>query len=1021
MTRRVRSFGVLAVDEGGLLEGGVPTIAIVPQEDREDLRLALVMNGGVSLAVWIGGVAMEINRLVRGEGIYGELLELTQSTARVDVVAGASAGGINGALLSTAIAHDQSLESLRSVWLDDGSLAALFRSPFQSNPPSLLKGDEYFLERLRKVFRELATTNATAPEDFPLRLMMTTTMQKGERLDFDDDFGVTLHEVIHRGIFDFRRDAAGRDDFRTQSDADRLALASRCTASFPGAFEASFVPIDSTTSDPDRPDMRGIANFSSSRYVIDGGVLVNKPVGPVLRAIFGLPADRQVRRVLAYVVPDPGPIQDVEAVAQSAVPSIAKVVMNTMSLPRQESIGLDLQELREHNRRVIGQRRIREALLREGGGGDPADPARLAGQLFGAYRDGRLDATVDSVLDQLTEGTRAIDALGGPRPHAWRRKDLKEALRSELERTMPGRMPAEGSSPEAWQWDVRVVETVGVIALDVLRQALSLAPPQEEGHRAALRDRRAELHEVLADLRRIRDDDVAYWRGQAPLMGARDDLEEPVRSAVDGWTSTVLAELAGLPRRVAEVLAAAGPTLREVVATVLEESDRRSLKTKVDGLQVPLTDAPAEVEACVRKLLELAVVQLALAAGQPELEQLVELTEINAYSKNGFDGRTKASEKLAGVQLGHFGAFYKRSWRANDWMWGRLDGADRLAQILLHPKRIAHLALASGLHGEDRREGVLSAIESVALGSDSGAREVLERWWDRDGARTELAFLATDPPGRPPTRLEVCARAVARRIQLEAIVAELPWIADAIENDREAGAYEPPKAWNFKKAVDDARAAAVATGRSNGIDPDAAVRLFSQCEVGKERISGEVRSDLFTTTATTAAAVMVSAAGGSRSGVPVLGMLLKSVRGFVLSLYTLARAAASKTGSQIALLIMLLAAGGAILAFALPLDKALPGWLTTIGIVLVLAGITLAALRAGGLATVALLVATVVLAIVPYVLLRYHYPSHWVAAKTFHALAPAAPIIALIGGSVLLGVIHRQPRPPRERPAQPAQ
>ena len=34
-------------------------------ERLEELRLALVLNGGVSLAVWMGGVSYELNRLVR--------------------------------------------------------------------------------------------------------------------------------------------------------------------------------------------------------------------------------------------------------------------------------------------------------------------------------------------------------------------------------------------------------------------------------------------------------------------------------------------------------------------------------------------------------------------------------------------------------------------------------------------------------------------------------------------------------------------------------------------------------------------------------------------------------------------------------------------------------------------------------------------------------------------------------------------------------------------------------------------
>jgi hypothetical protein len=35
-------------------------------------------------------------------------------------------------------------------------------------------------------------------------------------------------------------------------------------------------------------------------------------------------------------------------------------------------------------------------------------------------------------------------------------------------------------------------------------------------------------------------------------------------------------------------------------------------------------------------------------------------------------------KKLAGVALGHFGAFIEKAWRVNDILWGRLDGAERI-------------------------------------------------------------------------------------------------------------------------------------------------------------------------------------------------------------------------------------------------------------------------------------------------------------------------------------------------------
>ena len=41
---------------------------------RRQLRLALSMNGGVSLAVWIGGSVSEIDRVRRGDPFWSELL-----------------------------------------------------------------------------------------------------------------------------------------------------------------------------------------------------------------------------------------------------------------------------------------------------------------------------------------------------------------------------------------------------------------------------------------------------------------------------------------------------------------------------------------------------------------------------------------------------------------------------------------------------------------------------------------------------------------------------------------------------------------------------------------------------------------------------------------------------------------------------------------------------------------------------------------------------------------------------------
>jgi hypothetical protein len=46
-------------------------------------------------------------------------------------------------------------------------------------------------------------------------------------------------------------------------------------------------------------------------------------------------------------------------------------------------------------------------------------------------------------------------------------------------------------------------------------------------------------------------------------------------------------------------------------------------------------------------------------------------------------GLSTARDKLKGVKLGHFGAFLHREWRENDYLWGRLDAAERLIGLIL--------------------------------------------------------------------------------------------------------------------------------------------------------------------------------------------------------------------------------------------------------------------------------------------------------------------------------------------------
>src|SRR6185436_9861212 len=92
-----------------------------------EVRLGLVMYGGVSLAVYINGVANELFRAVRGRGVYKLLKELTDSDITVDVMSGTSAGGVNGILLGFALANEREFGVSTQVWREGADFGDLLR------------------------------------------------------------------------------------------------------------------------------------------------------------------------------------------------------------------------------------------------------------------------------------------------------------------------------------------------------------------------------------------------------------------------------------------------------------------------------------------------------------------------------------------------------------------------------------------------------------------------------------------------------------------------------------------------------------------------------------------------------------------------------------------------------------------------------------------------------------------------------------------------------------------------------
>lgn len=701
---------------------------------EQELRIALVMNGGVSLAVWLGGVTHEINRLVRGETVYGRLCEGLGVRPRVDIISGTSAGGINGALLALAMSQGKPLDPLREIWLNEGDILGLLRRPTEDDPPSLLNGGRFYKAMVEgfAAVRDQPGEALRPRGQVPIELMLTTTVLSGEVRDFPDDMGTLIRDVSHRGLIDFRRGPDRPDDpFAEHDIVLKLAAAARATASFPVAFEPFYLPAADErfkAGGETVPCLKGHTNFNrewaQGRFVVDGGVLDNSPLESTIEAVFRQRAEGEVRRVLAYVVPDPGHIPDPPHQTPDQIPTLASTALASLvSIPRVESVSDQLRDIRKHNQQVARQRDSRLLVARSM---DGETAARVAHAVFPGYRLRRAQSAADYIAVALVEGAaRHRDATGQGVAFGRRaRQRIAEAL-LELDRVpwLPDSLdPALGEGE--WHWGLFTLENLMDVVLDLLRRGVALAPPPRgaladvragsgEDHWRRLVHARRRAYDLIADLAELRRRDQGHWvtRGAALAstlaglewtgtdLGLAQLLDDETRTWVRLFDPGLAHHEALRPpqifavkaRSIGQLLLDSAPLLRDALGQGVPSREAvkyAELTTLLDFL-VP-TDSPVSVQDAVQRLLTLQVVHYAFG-GDTTREQYLELIQFSANTPTAFGGPDRLEQKLAGVQVAHFGAFYKRSWRMNDWMFGRLDGAERLLRILLDPRRLTRL------------------------------------------------------------------------------------------------------------------------------------------------------------------------------------------------------------------------------------------------------------------------------------------------------------------------------------------
>ena len=664
----------------------------------------------------------------------------------VDVISGTSAGGINGICLAKAVALNRPQDALRTLWFERGDIKELAAAPKAlplavKAPWLLLKslwsktqtplGGADMCRWLHGAFEEMdaqrssyPTPKTLLPPDQTLDLFVTTTDFRGypRELPIYDPRVVT--DVAHRHVLHFHHDAR-RTDFQANHV---LAFAARATSSFPGAFPPVTFANYAECFAPPKPDIGVLASRQFEVYTVngvcpgqsvfvDGGVLNNYPFGLAIQAIKGKPAAFEVVRRLLYIEPDPVPSRPQSPAPPAADPKeghedggpdsprwLATIWAGLSTIPASQPVLDDLNSLAERNRVV---RRIRDII--------ETSFETIRGHVESAIRDAGFDPAAmgrDFPAGDLLKLRSRIETMAageaGFALGTYRRLRLRLVLRRYAaliaghlgfpEDSYPARFIETAASD--WAGQVGLLRPVGLptraaedaaeqdrfladVDLDYEKRRLQFAIAAfnwwyrdvgKPGHptRAALDAAKKRLYAHLDDLDAL-PGQIVEEGGRAVLDRAfpRDEVQRAALAQDRTYASRHRADLDELRRTVG------GAVCRHVVA--LEEKLYKDLFDLSSGW-----NAGVVRDLLVRYLgfpfWDILVFPVQALQDVNERDH-VEVIRVSPYDSTLLEA--DGARKLKGTGLGHFAAFFRRDFRENDYLWGRLDAAERLLGLLL--------------------------------------------------------------------------------------------------------------------------------------------------------------------------------------------------------------------------------------------------------------------------------------------------------------------------------------------------
>ncbi|MBT9582442.1 DUF3376 domain-containing protein [bacterium] len=657
-------------------------------EQIREVRLAVAMVGGTSLAVHINGTTQELNNMVMGKGAFGLAKKLTASHAYVDVLSGTSAGGLNAVFLATALANQRNVNKSTSLFRNDADIDALLFAP-EEQSESLMKGEGHILPQVRLAFHQIVSSAKEAGSVWSGRdsegnygdidLFVTGSYLSGQPRNFFDSLRTPIYTKTHKAVFHFRHRSSDpkKSDFDlTGNDArlERLARAARTTSSLPAVFEPSEV-----TSKVFDGNQTAFKVQGAHHYMGDGGYWNGRPLDLIVQAVVEKVASRRVDRKVLLVEPAP---DQPTLLGEEPKMSALGHLLAYREISSSQSLFNTLEDAARHNRQV---------------------------------------ESVNSILESIKV---AEGSIGLPQIEIWARLRTLEMVERICDIL---RLKFQGMD-----FDLTAFRTV------LLTKIQALCKEADDSLKLPL----DKIDPYFTERLLLRAQDRLYER-----MGPKDSCPRKLRDINDAYT-----EFLQIKTTLRTELEDFFSELTDISSDQVREEAAQKLLLAADGhCKTALLDFQKRADGCMPdnalRQEDVWLYPVERASGIPNRETL-DMIMIDPKVKLGLSDRPE-DLKVAGSALFKFGGFLSRTVRCNDLLWGRLDGCATLLKMLLweeFPKKMASLSPEAKLgvlrylrcgewHGDQTDE-----IGRYLEKGDPSAAEV-DRLWNPEGVESIIQLI----------------------------------------------------------------------------------------------------------------------------------------------------------------------------------------------------------------------------------------------------------------------------------------